>query len=80
MYQINVSNAAKVDSEQTRFQSPRSGKFVSDEAEKALKDAGIKTFQSPRSGKFVSDIVNGTINFFVGSGFNPLDRGNLYQI
>ena len=38
-------------------------------------------FQSPRSGKFVSN--------FVGSGkkltraklsFNPLDRGNLYQI
>ena len=58
LYQINVSNAAKVDSEQTRFQSPRSGKFVSDEAEKALKDAGIKTFQSPRSGKFVSDLTS----------------------
>ena len=39
------------------FQSPRSGKFVSDEQ---LKKRAIKSdmlFQSPRSGKFVSDEV-----------------------
>ena len=38
-------------------------------------------FQSPRSGKFVSDENrhNEQINMSV-LGFNPLDRGNLYQI
>ena len=41
----------------TAFQSPRSGKFVSDTleaiAQKEVKE--FKLFQSPRSGKFVSD-------------------------
>ena len=40
----------------TMFQSPRSGKFVSDI--KFLKEKnwkGFSVFQSPRSGKFVSD-------------------------
>ena len=40
----------------------------------------FKMFQSPRSGKFVSDVVVS----YDGKGsvysFNPLDRGNLYQI
>ena len=38
------------------FQSPRSGKFVSDTLNKPLyKFASPEMFQSPRSGKFVSD-------------------------
>ena len=42
----------------------------------------IAKFQSPRSGKFVSDyyqvlVVN---HLLLKSRFNPLDRGNLYQI
>ena len=40
-----------------RFQSPRSGKFVSDEV--SLQELAsffeADSFQSPRSGKFVSD-------------------------
>ena len=38
-------------------------------------------FQSPRSGKFVSDIIylGGSLKSSMKS-FNPLDRGNLYQI
>ena len=37
-------------------------------------------FQSPRSGKFVSDKeISASFACFV-QGFNPLDRGNLYQI
>ena len=40
------------------FQSPRSGKFVSNKngAKAVIFRPGIK-FQSPRSGKFVSDIL-----------------------
>ena len=40
-----------------------------------------KLFQSPRSGKFVSDValIKTTIQR-LKIGFNPLDRGNLYQI
>ena len=39
-------------------------------------------FQSPRSGKFVSDIKGFTPLAILSqtTGFNPLDRGNLYQI
>ena len=37
------------------FQSPRSGKFVSNQAQKGLTLNYFVTFQSPRSGKFVSD-------------------------
>ena len=39
-------------------------------------------FQSPRSGKFVSDaqIVMVTYYILYMSSFNPLNRGNLYQI
>ena len=40
------------------FQSPRSGKFVSDETLEAIAQKEVKElFQSPRSGKFVSDII-----------------------
>ena len=38
------------------FQSPRSGKFVSDERYNAQKSLSFSWFQSPRSGKFVSDV------------------------
>ena len=42
----------------------------------------MEKFQSPRSGKFVSD--NSIVTRFhceiFFSCFNPLDRGNLYQI
>ena len=37
-------------------------------------------FQSPRSGKFVSDKLGEMCAQFLLDGFNPLDRGNLYQI
>ena len=37
-------------------------------------------FQSPRSGKFVSDAKAYLTKFQPGMRFNPLDRGNLYQI
>ena len=40
-----------------------------------------KAFQSPRSGKFVSDIIMAMVAKNGTAGcFNPLDRGNLYQI
>ena len=38
------------------FQSPRSGKFVSDIKELCMMIDPDKLFQSPRSGKFVSDL------------------------
>ena len=65
------------------FQSPRSGKFVSNQ--KTI-PAGFLIadgrFQSPRSGKFVSDIKGFTPLAILSqtTGFNPLNRGNLYQI
>ena len=37
------------------FQSPRSGKFVSNTANNITELARENPFQSPRSGKFVSD-------------------------
>ena len=38
-------------------------------------------FQSPRSGKFVSNTMMATVAKSGKDGcFNPLDRGNLYQI
>ena len=41
------------------FQSPRSGKFVSDNFIEETLEAinGREVFQSPRSGKFVSDAI-----------------------
>ena len=39
-----------------------------------------KLFQSPRSGKFVSDVRFSTMDGQQWTSFNPLDRGNLYQI
>ena len=63
-----------------RFQSPRSGKFVSNAVTGVgMKMADLIMFQSPRSEKFVSDEI---MELFKGAFgcFNPLDRGNLYQI
>ena len=62
------------------FQSPRSGKFVSDPDEKTLIKKILGAFQSPRSGKFVSDLIIKTKIIQQAQSFNPLDRGNLYQI
>ena len=63
------------------FQSPRSGKFVSDlmPTSNSLPVYGMR-FQSPRSGKFVSDFLQRIKNVKFYSSFNPLDRGNLYQM
>ena len=68
--------------ERAVFQSPRSGKFVSDEIEDVKKMLGMgNMFQSPRSGKFVSDDeITQEILDMLGISFNPLDRGNLYLI
>ena len=41
--------------EEAEFQSPRSGKFVSDSPEKECHVKADGWFQSPRSGKFVSN-------------------------
>ena len=65
-----------------KFQSPRSGKFVSNEETEESTVADDFMFQSPRSGKFVSNtskqecLEEGAIE----KCFNPLDRGNLYLI
>ena len=59
-----------------------SGKFVSNERAKEYYNGyGSQEFQSPRSGKFVSNIIyrSSTISSRAIC-FNPLDRGNLYQI
>ena len=41
----------------------------------------MKMFQSPRSGKFISDKGEKMASFKERKQrFNPLDRGNLYQI
>ena len=37
-------------------------------------------FQSPRSGKFVSNLMSFLTHFLNVPCFNPLDRGNLYQM
>ena len=39
-----------------------------------------ETFQSPRSGKFVSDKIIAVKASELLQSFNPLDRGNLYQM
>ena len=44
------------------------------------KEIKMKTFQSPRSGKFVSDALINDQYWCFAPCFNPLDRGNLYQI
>ena len=63
------------------FQSPRSGKFVSDYSYRCYPQIYGKRFQSPRSGKFVSDgYQQQNYGQQQGGCFNPLDRGNLYQI
>ncbi len=64
------------------FQSPKSGKFVSDSSRAGKYDPSIGkwVFQSPRSEKFVSNLVENTLTITVLKCFNPLDRGNLYQM
>ena len=63
------------------FQSPRSGKFVSDasflEARGAY-DAGC--FNPLDRGNLYQMIHSRPIKEKSYQGFNPLDRGNLYQI
>ena len=64
-----------------KFQSPRSGKFVSNDFDWDMECKGVYQFQSPRPGKFVSDQPYlFLVNFELCLCFNPLDRGNLYQI
>ena len=53
LYQINMDGKV-FDASMTKFQSPRSGKFVSDYKESKMVTIG-QEFQSPRSGKFVSN-------------------------
>ena len=61
------------------FQSPRSGKFVSDNGNAIGNTAiAVTRFQSPRSGKFVSNINMRGLPQCLEVSFNPLDRGNLY--
>ena len=44
-------------------------------------DASMTKFQSPRSRKFVSNVKNANrTTKHTRKRFNPLDRGNLYQI
>ena len=63
------------------FQSPRSGKFVSDIFTQLTSGRMTIMFQSPRSGKFVSDLKKLMLKIVLNfNRFNPLDRGNLYQI
>ena len=62
------------------FQSPGSGKIVSDQQDRAYYNGFNKKFQSPRSGKFVSDFNQIGHQRRWRCCFNPLDRGNLYQI
>ena len=82
LYQIRSTLFGVLRNEFGLFQSPRSGKFVSDRLLEALFDApeGTAEFQSPRSGKFVSDKQSKTTDKKHHLCFNPLDRGNLYQI
>ena len=62
------------------FQSPRSGKFVSNrQYHLSNRTVLFEKFQSPRSGKFVSDLLI-WLPTQMTSRFNPLDRGNLYLI
>ena len=83
LYQIFFSEKkVKVSLGRSMFQSPISGKFVSDKKaiRRTIESMGYK-FQSPRSGKFVSDgILSKLFRGSKISRFNPLDRGNLYQI
>ena len=53
LYQIDDTSA--ISWLDTLFQSPRSGKFVSDKINDVSISDMPKAFQSPRSGKFVSD-------------------------
>ena len=62
----------------SKFQSPRSGKFVSDQKLNRLNIHSLIAFQSPRSGKFVSNKEISLIDAAKLKGFNPLDRGNIY--
>ena len=58
------------------FQSPRSGKFVSDVIVLLLLVENIlTTFQSPRSGKFVSDFFKGEHMNFIEETFQSPRSG-----
>ena len=80
IYELMLENYAR---QICLFQSPRSGKIVSDLLNN-IAGAGnfsTKEFQSPRSGKLVSDNSNQEEKWEKSVRcFNPLDRGNLYLI
>ena len=81
LYQINMDGKV-FDASMTKFQSPRSGEFVSNPiGRKCRKTRIYSAFQSHRSGKFVSNVKNANrTTKHTRKRFNPLDRGNLYQI
>ena len=63
-----------------RFQSPRTGKFESNEVLVCFMFLPTIQFQSPRSGKFESNARVSRARHRYPRRFNPLDRGNLNQI
>ena len=107
LYQIGQNRSKHSVVVENMFQSPRSGKFVSDMYVLIFQIYNLQScfnpldrgnlylitrvwddeffcwrweFQSPRSGKFVSDLTKKNAYSDAITSFNPLDRGNLYQI
>ena len=70
----------KLENELLRFQSPRTGKFESNEVLVCFMFLPTIQFQSPRSGKFESNARVSRARHRYPRRFNPLDRGNLNQI
>ena len=64
------------------FQSPRSGKFVSDFQKTAFLAVMFRVSFNPldRGNLYQIDDEGAPIYYLIPEGFNPLDRGNLYQI
>ena len=63
------------------FQSPRSGKFVSN-GEKEVKEFDLEFYcfnPLDRGNLYLMEVKEFKLNFY-SIGFNPLDRGNLYLI
>ena len=79
-----INNCLILSMNQAMFQSPRSGKFESNQRIEVapIRIPDVNMFQSPRSGKFESNLVLTTSQQSAGMRpcFNPLDRGNLNQI
>ena len=57
------------------FQSPRSGKFVSDKVIVMTDGSKLLPFQSPRSGKFVSDFPMTFVSKRIGRWFQSPRSG-----